>query len=223
MAKTRFGNQVTIDSTNFNRAVTQLAKMTGLSFKKVLDHELARVLEKTIKGTKAAQTKLINERYTYKAGEKPSPRLVGRLRIEGKVRTVRKIKPKSPLWASLQRKLLAERKYAKDRRGLAKATWYKQARDMKLLGLKAPQYVKRAYSHIGRAASKTSARVYKREPYVILVKNSAHVPMVRQVGGFGAFKRALNGRTRFFKKNLKKDVFKKSSSIAEKYGFDVED
>ena len=224
MAKTNYGRNVSYDYTKFNRAMTQLAKMTGKSFKTVLNHELASILEKSIGWTKAAKSKLIDERYTYKAGEKPSERLVGRLRIHGKMRTVKSIKPNSPLWSPLQKKLQAEKKEAKSRKGLAKATWYKQAQDMKLKlkGGSVPKYVKTAYTKIGRAAAKTSARVWKREPYVILVKNAVRVTMLRHVEGYGAFKRAMSGRTGYFKKNLKKGVFKKSSSIAEKYGFDVE-
>ena len=90
------------------------------------------------------------------------------------------------------------------------------------INVKVPAYVQKAYAHLGRSASRTSAKIYKRRPYVILVKNSARVPMFRDVGGYGAFVRAMNGRQKFFEKNLSKGVFDKSASIAEKYGLLIE-
>jgi hypothetical protein len=228
----RFGNQVTIDASNFNKAMEGLADITGKSMEKVMKYELARILEKTIKGTKPAKTKLIQERYTYKEGEKPSHRLVGRVRLNGRLHNTRKIKPKiwskgkrirNPLWQPMQQQLKRGMKYAKDRRGLAKATWYKQAKDMKLLDVKVPKYVEKAYGHLGRAASRSLAKVWKRKPYVILVTNTARVPMVKEVGGYGAFKRAINGRQRFFETNVAKGVFMKAKDTAEKYGVLVTD
>ena len=226
----RFGNKVTIDASNFNEAMSQLSTMAGKSFEKVINHELAKILEKTIKGTKPASTKLINERFDYKEGQKPSERLIGRVTLNGRGRNVISIKPtirrggqmvRNPDWTLLQKKLKAEKKQAKLMRGLAKATWLKQAKDMRI-SVKVPAYVSKAYAHLGRSASMTSAKVYKRRPYVILVKNSARVPMVKDVGGYGAFIRAMNGRQKFFERNLSKGVFDKTASITEKYGFDVE-
>ena len=107
-------------------------------------------------------------------------------------------------------------------RGLAKATWFKQAKDMRV-NLSVPKYVERAYQKIGSAAAVTWAKVYKRKPYVIMIKNAARVPMIKQVGGYGAFKRALNGRQKFFETNLAKGVFNSAKARAEKYGFLVDD
>ena len=228
---TRRGSQVTIDATNFNAAMRQLAKLTGLSMDKVIKGELAKILEKTVTKTKPASSKLIRERYTYREGQKPSRRLIGRVTINGRRRNVASIKPsinrggkkvRNPDWQLLQQKLKAEMKHALEMRGLAKATWLKQARDMRLT-IKVPAYVTKAYKHLGTAAAVTWAKVTKRKPYVITVKNAARVPMVKQVGGYGAFKRALNGRQRFFETNLSKGVFNKSKTMTEKYGFLVED
>ena len=226
----RHGSKVTIDASGFNTAMRQLAKVSGVDFKRVINHELKKILEKTVTKTKAASTKLIKERYTYKEGQKPSPRLVGRLTLNGRGRNVKSIKPtirqggqkkRNPDWTLLQKKLTAERKQAMSMRGLAKATWLKQARDMGFT-LKVPKYVQTSYKGIGRAAAKTEAKVWKRKPYIIKVVNLARVPMVKQVGGYGAFIRAMNGRQKFFEKNLSKGVFDKTESISEKYGFEVE-
>ena len=226
----RFGNKVTIDASNFNRAMEGLSKLTGKSMEKIIKHELAKILEKTIKGTKPASTKFINERFDLREGQKPSERLIGRVTLNGRGRNVVSIKPtiwregqkvRNPDWTLLQKKLKQEKKYAKQRRGLAKGTWLKQAKDMGI-NVKVPAYVQKAYAHLGRSASRTSAKEYKRRPYVILVKNSARVPMFRDVGGYGAFVRAMNGRQKFFEKNLSKGVFDKSATIAEKYGLLIE-
>ena len=226
----RHGSQVTIDASDFNTAMVQLSKLTGISFKKVIDHEFAKILEKTIQKTKAAKSSLIRERYTLREGQKPSRRLIGRVTINGRKRNVKQIKPtikkggqevRNPDWVLLQKKLKQELKVALQMRGLSKATWLKQARDMGI-HIKVPKYVEKAYRHIGTAAAKTSAKVWKRKPYIIKVVNMARVPMLKHVGGYGAFLRAMNGRKRFFEKNLSKDVFNKSKTIGDKYGFDVE-
>tara|TARA_R110000824_G_scaffold180061_1_gene360441 strand:+ start:2536 stop:3288 length:753 start_codon:yes stop_codon:yes gene_type:complete len=225
----RFGGELTIDATEFNKAMEQLAKMTGQDFSKVVKSEFGSILEKSIKSTKAAKSKLIDERYTWKAGEKPSQKLVGRLTIGGRPRNIKTIPEKirkegrmvvNPDWRLLQKKLKEEKKYAKDRKGLAKATWYKQARDIGM-EVKVPKYVLKAYKHLGRSASRSIAKENKRKNYYIQVKNTARVPMVKEVGGYGAFKRAINGRQRFFETNLKKGVFLKASKMIEKYGFIV--
>jgi len=230
-ASSRHGSQVTIDATNFNEAMRQLSKLTGLSMAKVLKGELAKILEKTISKTKAANATLIRERYTLREGQKPSERLIGRVTIGGRRRNVKAIMPtinkggkkvRNPDWTLLQKKLRTELKQMLAMRGLAKATWLKQARDMRLI-IKVPKYVERAYQKIGTAAAVSWAKVYKRKPYVIQVKNAARVPMIKQVGGYGAFKGALNGRQKFFEKNLSKGVFDSAKTRAEKYGFLVND
>ena len=227
----RSGSQVTIDATNFNEAMRQLSKLTGLSMQKVIKGEFKKILEKTISKTKAASSTLIRERYTLREGQKPSQRLIGRVTIGGRARNVKAIKPtifqggqrvRNPDWTLLQKKLRTELKQMLAMRGLAKATWLKQARDMNMT-ISAPKYVERAYQKIGSAAAVTWAKVYKRKPYVIMLNNAARVPMIKQVGGYGAFKRAINGRQKFFEKNLSKGVFDSTRARAEKYGFLVED
>ena len=229
-AATRRGSQVHLDATNFNAAMRQLSKLTGLSMEKVIKGELAKILEKTVTKTKAANAKLIRERYTLREGQKPSERLIGRVTIAGRRRNVISIKPtinrggkkvRNQDWQLLQQKLKAEMKHTLEMRGLSKATWLKQARDMRLT-IKVPAYVNKAYKHLGTAAAKTWAKVTKRKPYVITVKNAARVPMVKQVGGYGAFVRAMNGRQKFFEKNLATGVFKSTARKVEKYGFLVE-
>lgn len=228
----RKGNKVTLDATKFNEAMKQLAKITGVSFDKVIDHEVKKILEKSVRGTKAARAKYIEERFTLLEGQKPSERLLGRITINGKRRNVASIKPtikrggktiRNPDWIILQNKLKQKLAYVKSMRGLAKATWLKQARDLGI-NIDAPGYVQKAYSRIGTAAARTyGKRTTKRKNYVVTLKNAARVPMVRDVQGYGAFKRALNGRQKYFETNLAKGVFKKSEKITEKYGFEVED
>ena len=228
---TREGSQVTIDAQNFNAAMTSLSKLTGLSMEKIIKGEFKKILEKTISKTKAAKSSLIRERYTLREGQKPSQRLIGRITIAGRRRNVSSIKPtifkggqkvRNPDWVLLQKKLKTELKEMLAMRGLAKATWFKQAKDMRV-NLSVPKYVERAYQKIGSAAAVTWAKVYKRKPYVIMIKNAARVPMIKQVGGYGAFKRALNGRQKFFETNLAKGVFNSAKARAEKYGFLVDD
>ena len=227
----RFGNKVTIDASQFNRAMEGLSELTGKSMKKVIKNELAKILEKTKKGTKPASAQKINERFDLREGQKPSERLIGRVTLNGRGRNVKSIKPtmwvsgrkvRNPDWVLLLKKLKEEKKYAKNSRGLAKATWLKQAKDMGIV-LKHPAYVAKAYKKLGRAATRTSAKEYKRRPYVILVKNTARVPMIKEVGGYGAFVRAMNGRQKFFETNVAKGVFKKAESVVEKYGVLVKD
>ena len=227
MTASRHGSNVTLDASNFNAAMRQLSKLTGLSMEKVIRGELKKILETTVSRTKAAKSKLIRERFTYREGQKPSERLIGRVTIAGRRRNVASIKPtikrggqtvRNPDWVLLQKKLKEELKHALEMRGLSKATWLKQARDLRI-NLQVPSYVEKAYKHIGTAAAKTWGKVTKRKPYVITIKNAARVPMVRQVYGYGAFKRAFNGRQKFFEKNLATGVFKSSARMTEKYGF----
>ena len=56
----RFGNKVTIDASQFNRAMEGLSELTGKSMKKVIKNELAKILEKTIKALDKVLSDYVN-------------------------------------------------------------------------------------------------------------------------------------------------------------------
>lgn len=204
---------VHIDTTNFNRMVKKLARITpGVSLQRVLEHEVAAVMEKTISGTKTATVAKIRT-----AAEK---RRAGRHDV-GNGRKIYFYDNRYPdaLWkriaaqrkASLQRKLKA--------RGLSKRSWMALAQ---AAGLKvtAPAFVGKATPSDGKnydAVNYRTRRIRRGPRYGIWVSNAQPTVQTFNAGGRRALARAINGRVRYFETNLKKRVFEQVQTIARAY------
>ncbi len=170
---------LTIDTTNFNRAMKDLSRLSGVSFKQVILSETGSILQKTISNQMAADASKIRAR-----------------QAKGKI--------SKPEMQELLR-----------RRGLAKQSWLAIA---SLLGVsaKAPAYVTKATVKWKAYDQQVSATERKGGNRFSLVIENSMQAAVKSMGRLALMK-AINGRTSYFKSNLKKGVFSKVSAIAKKY------
>ncbi len=172
-------NGLTIDTTNFNRAMRDLSRLSGVSFKQVILSEAGSILQKTISNQMAADAGKIRARQS-----------------KGKISK-----------AQMQELLR--------RRGLAKQSWLAIAEKLGA-PVKAPGYVTKAtvkgkaYDQKVAVSDKKSGGLFK-----LVIENSM-LTTVKSMGRVALLK-AINGRTSYFKSNLKRGVFKKVSTIAKKY------
>lgn len=158
----------TLVSTNFDKAVAKMRKLTGKSLKDVIKFEAAVVFPKAITKTGRADIKRINRRYTVKAtqaeakrGEVPKqdPLLLPWVRIGGvkeKTRAAICNPKKLPL---VKRELAAQKKIARARVNLSKATFAIWA-DLHGVSMQVSSTVKKAMDNSGRyrSANSVSAR-----------------------------------------------------------------
>ena len=172
-------NALTIDTTNFNRAMRDLSRLSGVSFKQVILSETGAILQKTISNQMAANAGKIRAR-----------------QVNGKI--------SKPQMQELLR-----------RRGLAKQSWLAIAEKLGA-PIKAPGYVSKAtvkgspYDQEVRVSDKRSGGLFK-----LIIENSM-LTTVKSMGRVALLK-AINGRTSYFKANLRRGVFSKVSTIAKKY------
>ncbi|NBR49590.1 hypothetical protein EBU02_12250 [bacterium] len=117
------------------------------------------------------------------------------------------------VWLLVQKQIAASIKRRKAARGLAKKSWKQVAEDMGLT-IAVPSYVEAAttkngdYPGDGKATEES-----KGSDFAIVLRNSrTYSPSI-----FDAIRRAMNGREKFFRENLKQGVFKSIETIAAKY------
>tara|TARA_R110000824_G_scaffold9245_2_gene41474 strand:+ start:378 stop:1007 length:630 start_codon:yes stop_codon:yes gene_type:complete len=194
--------RTTIDTTGFDRMVRDLAFIQGKDFRAVIRDEATAILKRAATGTKAAKVADIKNKHDQlEAWFEQQER-------DGK-------------WISPDRRRrkhgVLKNKIAKalQRRGMAKGTWYLIGRQ---LGLEVPvsKYAKSAADRLagklGRSISGTEEGTRR---YVITIKNRAIVPMLYNVKGYGAFKRALAGRLSYFDRRLKERFRERAKKAAK--------
>ena len=184
------------------RAFDEIAKAAGVTYKEVVRSEAAKILEAASKNTLAAQVQLIEKNV------KASPRR----KLNGKLYNMAWKMPDA-VWAQAQAQIAASIKRRKASRGLAKKSWIQVAKSIGL-SVSAPGYVESAttkkgdYPEDGKATEET-----KGSDFAIVLRNSrTYSPSV-----FDAIRKAMNGREKFFRENLKQGVFKSIETIAAKY------
>ena len=185
------------------RAFDEIAKAAGVTYKEVVRSEAAKILEAASKNTAAAQVKLIEERAKAAAWRKLS---------NGKTYKMSWKMPDA-VWLLVQKQIAASIKRRKAARGLAKKSW-KQVADDLGLSIAVPSYVEAAttpkgdYPEDGKATEES-----KGSDFAIVLRNSrTYSPSV-----FDAIRKAMNGREKFFRKNMELGVFKSIETIAAKY------
>jgi len=184
------------------RAFDEIAKAAGVTYKEVVRSEAAKILEAASRNTLAAQVQLIEKN----VNAAPRRKLNGKLY---------KMSWKLPdaVWAMAQAQISASIKRRKASRGLAKKSWIQVAQSIGL-SVSAPRYVEAAttkngdYPGDGKATEESNG-----SDFAIVLRNSrTYSPSV-----FDAIRKAMNGREKFFRKNMELGVFKSIETIAAKY------
>jgi len=184
-------------------AFDQIAKAAGVTYKEVVRSETAKILEAASKNTIAAQVQLIEQRAKSKSWRKLS---------NGKTYMM-SWKMSDSVWALAQAQIAASIKRRKAARGLAKKSWKQVATSIGLT-VSIPSYAEAAttpngdYPEDGKATEET-----KGSDFAIVIRNSrTYSPSV-----FDAIRKAMKGREKFFRENIKLGVFKSIETIAAKY------
>ena len=170
---------LTIDTTNFNRAIKDLSRLSGVSLKQVIISETGSILQKTISNQIAADASKIRAR-----------------QAKGKI-------SKEQMQELLHR------------RGLAKQSWLAIAQQLGV-SASAPAYVKNATVN-GKAYDQhvSVSHTGSGSMFTVRIENSMQAA-VKSMGRVALLK-AINGRTSYFRANLRRGVFSKVSEIASRY------
>jgi hypothetical protein len=213
----------TINTTNFNRAIAEMSRLSGVDFEQVIKSEIGSVLSATIINTPKATTKSMQKsmelwvfiREPSPAKNPQSSLAKGTVYLVGKKRN-RNHYP-DYIWEWIQ--MSAEQRMAelKRRIGTAKKSWVLLAREMKIsLPKTPPAYVTKSLVNGKELIDKVD---YIRKVTInkvgFLIRN--HTRAAVRGGGRAALLKAINGRTGYFHRNVRSGVFKKVGSIAKKY------
>jgi hypothetical protein len=208
---------LTIDTSNFNRAVQEMARLTGASYEDIVKAEIGATLAAAIKNTKAA-TRASIKKSTEKGvwiPDKNHPKYKG-----GRI-VPPNWKMTSEQWAWLTKNL--EEKYK--RAGLLKQSWLKIIKETNSPIPKNATISPKAESATVRGKKMFIPTTYNRQVSGSKVGyNIANYAKAATQWGPAkmAFIRAINGRVGYFHRNVRAGVFKKVSTIAKKYpGFKV--
>lgn len=198
----------------FTRFCQDMHSMLGNSapdLRDLVDHEIARVLEKALQNTDEADRQKIRERVKNRSVFR-----IGGKRYITNFRGKRQRVPDA-IWAEIEQKRRRSllRKLAKV--GLTKQSFFLLAAK---LGqeIKAPGYVMNAKSEFKNPevqANVSIAREGAGAKYGVMVHNGA--PLLRWTNGRAAWFGALAGRIGFYHQNVKRGVFNKVETVMKKY------
>lgn len=171
----------TIDTSNFNRAIKDLSRLSGVDLREVIRGEAIAILNQTIRNVAAEDVSKIDARVAT-----------------GKLRPAQGVELKA-------------------RRGLTKQSYAEIGRRLGLT-LKVPSYAEKALvlgKKVDHKVTGTTKKGSNKE--VIIITNDMRTATYS--GARSALLKAINGRTGFFRQNLKAGVFKSVEKIAKKYKF----
>jgi len=196
------GLSLTVANLGLMRAFDEIAKAAGVTYEQVVKSETQKILEAAARNTIAAQVKLIE------ANERAQPVRF----MNGKIYFMNNRYPDA-LWAQLQAKVKRSIQVSKEARGLSKKSW-KQLAERLGFDIDVPGYVAAATTKNGDYPEDAKARENREgSDFSITLQNSrTYSPSV-----YDAIRKAMNGREKFFKENLKTGVFKSIETIAAKY------
>jgi len=211
-------NDFTIDTSNFDRAVRELANLSGKSVDDVLRSEIASIIATTINKTTFATEQSIgksNASGVY-IRDPQNPIYQGGRIVQLNWRI------KDYQWALLQSKLAEQVR----RIGITKQSWLRLA-DKMGLSLVKPRPTRLSKIESASANGKkidapvSYSRQISQNSTGYEIKNSMRSAL--RGGGGRILLQAINGRTGFFYNNLRNGVFSKMATIAKKYpGFQID-
>lgn len=106
------------------------------------------------------------------------------------------------------------------RRGLAKQSWYALAEALRL-PISAPGYVRKASVRGSQYPQQVTEKQEGARGRLVITITNSMITMIA-ANGKGALAKAINGRTGYFRRNLRRGVFDRWREIAKRYpGLDV--
>lgn len=198
---------VNIDTTGFDRAIRDIARLSGASVEKVVAAESEKVLESAIRSTPAARAGRI----------RASHRTRTHVRHEGKTYNLKWRVP-TAVWSAIQAKRKRSLRARLAARGLAKQSWLKLAH-AEGLRASAPGFVSKAVASTGKEypGNFSAARLGRGGTFGIRFKNAQPTVQTPSVRGRRIIAKAIAGRRKFFERNLREGVFSDLKAIRFKY------
>jgi hypothetical protein len=198
-----------VDTTNFTRAIRELARYSGQSLERVVEFEAAKVLESAAKGTKAAKVTTIRANHsamkhvTYDVGN-------GRQKYNLGYRYPDRV------WRAIQGKRAEALKRKLAARGLSKRSWQMLA-SAAGLEITVPGYVAKAVASTGKTYPENAAASRIRDGRKFGIKFENSQPTLAWTGGLRAIRGAIRGREKHFRTNMEKGALFDIRQIAAKY------
>ena len=192
------------------RAFDEIARAAGVTYEEVVKSETQKILEAASKNTAAAQVKSIEAFVKGKVA-----RTVGgkTYLMNGSAHAPRGWRLRDEAWAAVQTQIASSIKRRKEARGLSKKSWLQIAERLGF-DISVPGYVSAATTRGGDYPENAQAREDRQgSDFSITLSNSR----TYSSSVFDAIRKAMNGREKFFKENLKQGVFKSIGTIAAKY------
>jgi hypothetical protein len=197
-------------SSDFTRAMREMSKITGVSFKEIIRNETKSILEAAVKKTKSAQVKTITKGVESRIARTINSKTY---LLPGSLYAKKGWKLPDSIWLAVQTQIKNSISRRKQSRGMAKKGWMQAAQSLGI-SITSPSYVEKSKTIYGdfpqnaTGAEKIDGDAF----YIEITNNRTYSPSV--IDGIRA---AMRGRTKFFKENLRFGVFKKTSDIAAKY------
>jgi hypothetical protein len=230
MTKLDNSKAVRYDYTNWNAMVTLLAKSAGVPVKKVIRHEMEKVLAKAIKLTPQAKKGNITKRWTikgsvaqHKGNDPPEqiPELIVKFQHNGETIEPRKAIHSDDL-ARVKGIMNDQKKERYDRVGLCRSSWLWVAKKFKLESPLTSKAAENAFAKNSWYGGKIKVKEYgDDEGYSMKFEINGKALFL---GGKGrkALSTALDGRIKFCEKNIEKGVLEDPKKFADKYGFAIQ-
>lgn len=200
------GLTVEIVTRDFNRMLRDLTSIdTAIEFRSVVKHEAGKVVESSLRYTKAAQVQKIREASANREW----------VTYNGKKYNVQDWRMPDPLWAQINRFRRARLETKLAARGLGKQSWLHMVREISEQ-IKFPAFVDRAnYRGKQYPVDADSREEGTSSNYALTIINSS--PVMQYAGGQSVLIRAINGRTRYFRRNMEHHAFRTLATRARAY------
>ena len=231
MTKLDNSKAVRYDYTNWNAMMTLLSKSAGVPVKKVIRHEMEKVLDKAIKLTPQAKKTNITKRWTIKGsvaqhkGENPPeqiPELVVKFQHNGETIEPRKAIHDMDSLPRVKSIMADEKKARYDRIGLCRSSWLWVAKKFKLASPATSKGAENAFQKNSWYGSKIIVKEYGTDDEYSMKFEINGKALFLGGKGRKALSTALDGRIKFCEKNIQKGVLEDPVKFASKYGFTVQ-
>lgn len=192
------------------RAFDEIARSAGVTYEEVVKSETQKILEAASRYTVAAQVRSIE---AFVRGTVARTVAGKTYLMAGSAHAPRGWRLRDETWTAVQSQISASINRRKEARGLSKKSW-KQIAERLGFDISVPSYVAAATTRGGDYPENAQAREDRNgSDFSITLSNSR----TYSASVFDAIRRAMNGRERFFKENIRQGVFRNIETIASRY------
>lgn len=196
------------------RELEKRMSANGVTFAQIIDAEASSIIQSAMSRTRMAQAKNIKRAMERRIPKKSD---AGWYTLPNGQPRMRHWRVKDADWQRYKAKVQSEQRARLASRGLAKQGWLALAEHLKLELKKVPAQVRKARSIEGIKVNQKvgGGRSANPQKYQIMLRYSN--PLGRHTGATAALRKAINGRTGYFYRNLRSGALDTAEGIAAKY------